>query len=62
MPNRLFVHDLEKWQKNHRSHAIDPAQVHTYDNAIVLPMVLNPDTHTPDGTYRGGYAQTTSRS
>lgn len=54
MEQHLFVHDMDKWTKNHRSHEIESAQTHTYDHAIVLPLQRNPELQSADGIYRGG--------
>lgn len=54
MANRLFVHDVKKWEANCRSHEIDPAQVHEYERAIILPLRRKPGFDTRDGVYEGG--------
>ncbi|HJK01567.1 MAG TPA: glycosyltransferase family 61 protein, partial [Methanocorpusculum sp.] len=55
MLSRLFVHDVEKWQQNCQcSHEIEHARVHSYSNAVVLPIQRNWEFKTPDGVYQGG--------
>lgn len=54
MSERLFVHDLDKWRRSQKAHEIGHAQVHTYKDALVLPIRKNPEMETPDGVYRGG--------
>ncbi|MCH9275497.1 glycosyltransferase 61 family protein [Bifidobacterium amazonense] len=61
MSQRLFVHDTKKWQANCRSHEIEHAEVHAYDDAIVLPMRKKHefDAATRDGVYEGGVCSDT---
>lgn len=54
MTRNLFVHDMKKWQTNCRSHEIDHAQVHEYENALILPLRQKPEFNTPEGVYEGG--------
>lgn len=49
MSERLFVHDLDKWRRSQKSHEIGHAQVHTYKDALVLPIRKNPEMETPGG-------------
>ncbi|KAB7789708.1 glycosyltransferase family 61 protein [Bifidobacterium leontopitheci] len=54
MVQRLFVHDMKKWQANCRSHEIDHAQVREYERAIILPLRKKPEFDTRDGVFAGG--------
>lgn len=55
MTNHFFVHDASLWTKRNVSHRLEPAQVHSYKNAIVLPCVLNTDESVrPKEVYKGG--------
>lgn len=55
MSDRLFVHDEALWERKMQSHEIEHAQVHSYKDAIVLPLQVNADVvRDTSHVYRGG--------
>lgn len=63
MSDRLFVHDEALWERKMQSHEIEHAQVHSYKDAIVLPLQVNADVvRDTSHVYRGGYASRTLNS
>lgn len=57
MSERLFVHNRNLYERKMQPHEIEHAQVHTYQNAIMLPLQVNTDiVRDVSHVYRGGYA------
>lgn len=55
MVNHYFVHDVNLWSKRNYSRQLESAKVHTYQNAIVLPLRINSRVQqTAGGVFEGG--------
>ncbi len=55
MSERLFVHNRNLYERKMQPHEIEHAQVHTYQNAIMLPLQVNTDiVRDVSHVYRGG--------